>query len=380
MPDHLALRLPLARELGAAHEFEILRQTEVLQNPAGEDRRFGGSHHEPQPLPAQPLQQLPDAVVRTVFEDTPLGEVFAHDPNRLAALTGVHAIEVAERIGKRRSDKAVELLQIRDLDSEGVQGVADGLGDSLRRIGQRAVQIEQHDLAASRSFHIRKSRYFFNKVRFCCESAIFVAMETTVLIPLLLTLGAGLATGIGSAIAFFARPTNKRLLAFMLGLSGGVMIYVSFAELFPQAQRYLQTAAGERQGSLYATLALFGGMLLIGVIDRLVPSAENPHEPHRAEEMKRRPRHGKLMRMGVMTALAIGIHNLPEGIATFMTAMDDTTLGIAIAVAIAIHNIPEGIAVAIPVYYATGDRRKPSGSPCSRDWPSRSGRCSPGPS
>lgn len=183
-------------------------------------------------------------------------------------------------------------------------------------------------------------------------------METTVLIPLLLTLGAGLATGIGSAIAFFARPTNKRLLAFMLGLSGGVMIYVSFAELFPQAQRYLQTASGERQGSLYATLALFGGMLLIGVIDRLVPSAENPHEPHRAEEMKRRPRHGKLMRMGVMTALAIGIHNLPEGIATFMTAMDDTTLGIAIAVAIAIHNIPEGVAVAIPVYYATGDRRK----------------------
>lgn len=183
-------------------------------------------------------------------------------------------------------------------------------------------------------------------------------METTVLIPLLLTLGAGLATGIGSAIAFFARPTNNRLLAFMLGLSGGVMIYVSFAELFPQAQRYLQTASGERQGSLYATLALFGGMLLIGVIDRLVPSAENPHEPHRAEEMKRRPRHGKLMRMGVMTALAIGIHNLPEGIATFMTAMDDTTLGIAIAVAIAIHNIPEGVAVAIPVYYATGDRRK----------------------
>lgn len=206
-------------------------------------------------------------------------------------------------------------------------------------------------------------------------------METTVLIPLLLTLGAGLATGIGSAIAFFARPTNKRLLAFMLGLSGGVMIYVSFAELFPQAQRYLQTAAGERQGSLYATLALFGGMLLIGVIDRLVPSAENPHEPHRAEEMKRRPRHGKLMRMGVMTALAIGIHNLPEGIATFMTAMDDTTLGIAIAVAIAIHNIPEGIAVAIPVYYATGDRRKAFRlSLLSRDWPSRSGRCSPGPS
>lgn len=183
-------------------------------------------------------------------------------------------------------------------------------------------------------------------------------METNVLIPLLLTLGAGLATGIGSAIAFFARHTSNRLLAFMLGLSGGVMIYVSFVELFPQAQRYLRDAAGERAGTLCATLALFGGMLLIGIIDRLVPSVENPHEPRRAEEMDRRPRHAKLMRMGVMTALAIGIHNFPEGVATFMTAMDDTTLGVAIAAAIAIHNIPEGIAVAIPVYYATGDRGK----------------------
>lgn len=183
-------------------------------------------------------------------------------------------------------------------------------------------------------------------------------METNVLIPLLLTAGAGLATGIGSAIAFFARPTSNRLLAFMLGLSGGVMIYVSFAELFPQAQSYLQAAAGERRGSLCATLALFGGMLLIGIIDRLVPAVENPHEPHRAEEMDHRPRSGKLMRMGAMTALAIGIHNFPEGVATFMTAVDDTTLGVAIAVAVAIHNIPEGIAVAIPVFYATGDRRK----------------------
>ena len=64
------------------------------------------------------------------------------------------------------------------------------------------------------------------------------------------------------------------------------------------------------------------------------------------------------MRMGVMTALAIGIHNFPEGIATFTAAAENLTLGVAIAVAIAIHNIPEGIAVSIPIYYATGDRGK----------------------
>ena len=183
-------------------------------------------------------------------------------------------------------------------------------------------------------------------------------MDSTLLLPLLLTLGAGLATGIGSAIAFFAPRTNRRLLAFVLGLSAGVMIYVTFAELLAGARSTLQAAYGLRAGSLYAVLAFFGGMLLIGIIDRLVPSVENPHEAHEAEEMDRRPKDAKLMRMGTMTALAIAIHNFPEGIATFITAMEDTALGVAIAVAVAIHNIPEGVAVAIPIYYATGNRRK----------------------
>ena len=100
--------------------------------------------------------------------------------------------------------------------------------------------------------------------------------------------------------------------------------------------------------------SFFAGILLIGVIDRLVPSIENPHEAHRVEEMDHQPHNPRLMRMGVMTALAIGIHNFPEGIATFTSGK----LWMPIAVAIAIHNIPEGIAVSIPIYYATGDRRK----------------------
>lgn len=183
-------------------------------------------------------------------------------------------------------------------------------------------------------------------------------MDSRFLIPFLLTLGAGLATGIGSALAFFARRTNKRLLAFSLGLSGGVMVYVSFVELFRQADLALSAVWGERWGSIGTVTAFFGGILLIGIIDRLVPSVENPHEAHTVEEMDDRPGHPKLMRMGMMTALAIGIHNFPEGIATFASAVDNTTLGVAIAVAIAIHNIPEGIAVSIPIFYATGDRRR----------------------
>lgn len=183
-------------------------------------------------------------------------------------------------------------------------------------------------------------------------------MESNILLPLLLTLGAGLATGIGSAIAFFAHRTNKRLLAFSLGLSGGVMIYVSFVELFQQAQVALAAAWGAQLGVIITVGSFFGGILLIGIIDRLVPSFENPHEAHMIEEMDKQPKNAKLMRMGVMTALAIAIHNFPEGIATFTTAVDNQALGIAIAVAVAIHNIPEGIAVSIPIYYATGNRSK----------------------
>ncbi len=183
-------------------------------------------------------------------------------------------------------------------------------------------------------------------------------MDNNILFPLLLTLGAGLSTGIGSAIAFFARRTNTRLLSFSLGLSGGVMIYVSFVELLHQAQLTLSGEFGEYVGGIYAVLSFFAGILFIGLIDRMVPAAENPHEAHKLEEMDKRPKNSKLMRMGLLTALAIGIHNFPEGIATFTTAVDDMTLGIAIAVAIAIHNIPEGIAVSVPIYYATGDRMK----------------------
>ncbi len=183
-------------------------------------------------------------------------------------------------------------------------------------------------------------------------------MEQKILIPFLLTLAAGLATGIGSAIAFFVRRTNRRLLAFALGLSGGVMVYVSFVELFANARRMLEEIYGSQTGSLYTALSFFGGVILCGVIDRLVPSAENPHEAHCAEEMEQRPKDAKLMRMGVLTALAIAIHNFPEGIATFTTAYENTALGVAIAVAVAIHNIPEGIAVSIPIFYATGNRAK----------------------
>ncbi len=181
-----------------------------------------------------------------------------------------------------------------------------------------------------------------------------------VLFAFALTLFAGLSTGIGSAIAFFAKRTNTRFLSLALGFSAGVMIYVSFVEIFTEARHTLSVEFGEKAGTVYTVLAFFGGMLLIAVIDKLIPNEENPHEMHSVEEMtgKKKYKEKKLMRMGLMTALAIGIHNFPEGLATFTAALQNPGIGIAIAIAIAIHNIPEGIAVSVPIYYATGDKRK----------------------
>ena len=185
----------------------------------------------------------------------------------------------------------------------------------------------------------------------------------TVLMAFGLTLFAGLATGIGSALAFFARRTNTKTLSVALGFSAGVMIYVSFVEIFVKAKDLLMSdeVLGTVKGYWVTSMAFFGGMLLIGVIDKLVPSFENPHEVHRTEEMDmpdQAARFRKLYRMGLFTALAIAIHNFPEGLATFVSALKDFRLGMAIAVAIAIHNIPEGVAVSIPIYYATGNRKK----------------------
>ncbi len=182
-----------------------------------------------------------------------------------------------------------------------------------------------------------------------------------------LTLLAGLATGIGSALAFFMKTTNTRFLSLALGFSAGVMIYVSFVEIFFKAKEELITVLGEGPGTWATVGAFFGGIALIAFIDLLVPNYENPHELHSIEEMEqgieKLPQNqshdfAKLHRMGLFTALAIGIHNFPEGLATFTAGLTDPQLGVAIAVAIAIHNIPEGIAVSVPIYYATGSRRK----------------------
>ncbi|MDD2459881.1 MAG: zinc transporter ZupT [Kiritimatiellia bacterium] len=196
-----------------------------------------------------------------------------------------------------------------------------------------------------------------------------------------LTVFAGLATGIGSVIAFMAKRTDYRFLSVATGFSAGVMLYVSFVEIFVKGTEALVGRYGDPLGHWINAASFFGGMLLIGLIDNAIPSAENPHETHAESETRPlhdrsgappppvpardKPEQGlhdhahgrKLMRMGLFTALAITIHNFPEGLATFLAALQDPGLGIAIAIAVALHNIPEGISVSVPIYYATGNRR-----------------------
>ncbi|WP_413927534.1 zinc transporter ZupT [Clostridioides sp. ES-S-0048-02] len=176
----------------------------------------------------------------------------------------------------------------------------------------------------------------------------------------LITLFAGLSTGIGSCIAFFAKKTNTKFLSVSLGFSAGVMIYVSMVEIFPKAQEALTKSMGEKLGSWSTVIAFFAGMAIIAIIDKLIPQEENPHEIKKMENLdeKNIQKNKSLLRTGIFTAMAIAIHNFPEGLATFISALDDATIAIPIAIAIAIHNIPEGISVSVPVYYATGDKKK----------------------
>lgn len=184
---------------------------------------------------------------------------------------------------------------------------------------------------------------------------------------LILTLIAGASTGIGGALVLFKKKISSNFLAGALGLSAGVMIFISLAELFPEAQAEIIATGSVRFGQAYVLIAFFVGMGLITLIDFTIPEYENPHEASgltldsktAAVDMLNQAGNEKaLHRLGILSALAIAIHNFPEGIATFIGALNDPQMGTGITFAISIHNIPEGIAVAIPIYYATKNKWK----------------------
>ncbi len=178
-------------------------------------------------------------------------------------------------------------------------------------------------------------------------------MDNNVIYAFMLTLFAGLTTGIGSIIGIFVPRKNKKFLSCALGFSAGVMIYVSFVEMFTKAEEYLNESFGAIEGIWWVCGAFFFGMALIMLIDNFIPSPESNLTAQKSGQHS-----AVLERMGLLTALAIAIHNFPEGLATFASTLDDVSLGVAIAIAIAIHNIPEGIVTSVPIYHATGNKKK----------------------
>ncbi len=188
-------------------------------------------------------------------------------------------------------------------------------------------------------------------------------MEATnqdLMLGLLLSLFAGMSTCIGAAVALFLKRTDTRVLTYALGASAGVMVYISFMELLPEAGRFLQVDYGK----WVRIAAFFGGMVLAGAIDRLVPEDENPHEIYTAGDLDAVRPTGEfsaqagVRRSAMLFAAAIAIHNFPEGIATMASAFDNPGTAFSVAFAVAIHNIPEGIAVALPLMFGTGSRQR----------------------
>lgn len=177
---------------------------------------------------------------------------------------------------------------------------------------------------------------------------------------LAITLLAGLSTGLGGVLVALKGDIGDRFLAGSLEFSAGVMIYISLVELLPESMEALDN-------DWFAIAAFFFGVALIAVIDRLVPDDINPHEPSTSTA----PQATTLRRAGLMTGIAIALHNFPEGFATFMAAYTDPKFAIPIAVAIALHNIPEGVAVAVPLSRATGNRWRAAG------WATLSGLAEP---
>jgi len=175
------------------------------------------------------------------------------------------------------------------------------------------------------------------------------------LFALLLTLIAGVATGVGSLVVLFTKRANTKFLSICLSFAAGVMLYVSFAEILLEAFEDLKDGFGNGMGYLIATGAFFAGIILMAVIDKFIPHGDEVTGACETDPIKNEK---ELKRTGIMSAVALAVHNFPEGIVVFIAGVHDPAMGIAIAFAIIMHNIPEALAMAAPIYYATGSKAK----------------------
>jgi len=169
-------------------------------------------------------------------------------------------------------------------------------------------------------------------------------MLQNITLPLLLSFLAGISTVIGALVFLFFKNFHKSWLSFLLGVSGGSMVYISFVELLPEAIKGI--------GAIPSNITFFIGIVFIAIIDVAIP------HHYRQYCCKKGIEYNKLMVTGLITAIGIAIHNFPEGVAVFMSSVGNPRFGLSVAFATALHNIPEGVAVATPIYFATKDKMK----------------------
>jgi ZIP family zinc transporter len=233
------------------------------------------------------------------------------------------------------------------------------------------------------------------------------------LIAILLTFIAGMATSIGAILGILNKKPAPRFQSFILAFSAGVMIYLSFNELYNQAQHLLGIPIALLFLVAGIGLALFLDLVLPendNVHDHMINTKKNGHYQHRwgqrrndekvthqnigmnaptfsswvqqsdpeqnaqqdlkvksEQQPNGKPEKCEMLfciddsksgKIGLLAMIAIFIHNIPEGLATFSASLIDIHLGVQIMFAIMLHNIPEGITVAVPIYTSTKSRKK----------------------
>lgn len=176
-------------------------------------------------------------------------------------------------------------------------------------------------------------------------------MDNNIITALFLSFFAGAATAVGGLLSFFVKKDNFNVLALGLGFSAGVMLFVSFMEILPQAEIALRQFYSVKTAAWCALGCFFGGIVLAACADAFLKDTHHL-------ESKSLSKENKLKKLGIFTAAALAFHNLPEGLATFMSTLQSPALGLSVALAVAVHNIPEGIAVSLPVYHAYGSRKR----------------------
>jgi ZIP family zinc transporter len=178
--------------------------------------------------------------------------------------------------------------------------------------------------------------------------------QYNLLIAFGLTFVAGLSTGIGGLLTYFSKQTNRSFLSFSLGLAAGVLLFVSFVEIFPESLRLFESAAVPSKAFTFTLLSFFAGIIIMALIDMLFPHHVDVNHVHVEDEQLKK----SLKKMSILIALAVTLHNIPEGIAMFTIGVSNYQLAFPILLAIIIHNIPIGISISVPMYHATGNRIK----------------------